>query len=177
MNLELLDSFNSRSKTPRYFPFQNAKMLTYKLELQHNAPGKPSSEVDIFLLEILEETITLAELIQRTVEEELRLLQVKHKKAFEQINAIFARRYLTSQEITQQAEHGKIGIPSAHKPFSEEYLITNPSRAVEAAYQGFRNRTFVVYVNGKQIENLQDSLTFSEQNKVVFLRLMPLVGG
>lgn len=65
------------------------------------------------VLELLEERLTVAELIRRTVEEQVRELLARRRIDAQQVRRALDRQYLPPEEIARQAQEGAIRLPSA----------------------------------------------------------------
>jgi hypothetical protein len=50
-------------------------------------------------------------------------------------------------------------------------------RQAEVAVEAFRKQAFFVFVDGKQVDDLDDQVAVGADTDVRFVRLMPLVGG
>ncbi|WNN89310.1 hypothetical protein [Gloeocapsopsis dulcis] len=48
---------------------------------------------------------------------------------------------------------------------------------LQKALRAFTDAAYIILVNGQQVESLEAEITLSQETKVTFLRLMPLVGG
>ncbi|MES1022923.1 hypothetical protein ABN584_08485 [Gloeocapsa sp. BRSZ] len=116
---------------------------------------------------------TVAELIQRSVEAQISELQMQHQMDAQQVHRALERQYLTTSEITDQARQGAVRFPS--KPHNTLQIDTKIE--VQKALQAFIDGAYIILVNGQQVENLEAEITLSQETKVTFLRLMPLVGG
>jgi len=117
--------------------------------------------------------LTVAELIQRSIEAQVRELQIQHQMDAQQVRRALERQYLTTSEIAEQAQQGAVRFPS--KPHNTLQIDTKIE--VKKALQAFTDGAYIILVNGQQVENLEAEITLSQETKVVFLRLMPLVGG
>lgn len=53
----------------------------------------------------------------------------------------------------------------------------NPERQVDRALQGFERNAFILLLDDRQVENLDDQIELGPETVVTFLRLTPLVGG
>ena len=53
----------------------------------------------------------------------------------------------------------------------------DPALEVEKALRAFAAGTYVILVDGRRVERLDEVVPFAPGTKVTFLRLMPLVGG
>jgi len=72
-----------------------------------------SPELVPVFLNLLKEHLTVAELIQRSVEEQIRELVVKLRMDAQQARRTLDRHYLTASEIVAQAQCGAVRYPSA----------------------------------------------------------------
>lgn len=88
-------------------------------------------------------------------------------------------RTLITERVRQEYEH--------HNDVDENYanhLVRRPpseSLSLEAsiarALSGFERNAFFVFINNKQVENLDDSFDLLDELDVKFIMLNPLVGG
>lgn len=148
-------------------------MLT--IEVRSQVFGvKDSPELLPVFLNLLEEHLTVAELIRRSVEEQVRELVVKCHMDSQQVRRTLERHYLTAAEIADQAEQGTVRYPSN---CAAKVPQINPKAEVQKALRAFEAGRYVILVNGQQVEHLDEELIFNPNTKVTFLRLMPLVGG
>lgn len=125
-------------------------------------------------LTLLDERLTVAELIRRSVEEQVRELRARRRLAATQARAALDRQYLTHEEMVAQATRGKVSLPSHRAPRVPQI---EPELEVEKALAAFQAGSYVVLVDGRQVESLAETVSFAPGTRVVFLRLMPLVGG
>lgn len=58
----------------------------------------------------------------------------------------------------------------------DKYQI-NPEAQVRTAFNAFENQGFLLLVDGRQVETLDEELHLTENSEVTFIRLLPLVGG
>jgi hypothetical protein len=123
-------------------------------------------------LRLLEERITVDDLIRRTVEEQVRDLMGRRTLKGEQVRRILDRHYLSEREIAAQAEHGVVRHPAdiSTKPI-------DPEAEVQKALRAFVAGTYSILVSGRQVERLDEVVAFTPGSKVVFVRLVPLAGG
>lgn len=126
------------------------------------------------LIDLLNEQITVRELISQAVEEQIRDLLINRKLDIEQTQKMLNRQYLTDNEVGRQAERGAVQLPSAKIP---PPLKIDTSEEVSKALHGFEQRAYLVVVDGQQAEHLDEVVTLGATSKVTFLRLTPLVGG
>jgi hypothetical protein len=70
---------------------------------------------------------------------------------------------------------------------TEEILNIRPNKGnrrrvnadilVAAALEGFQSKAFLLFVDERQIEDLSTIIDLSREPKIIFIRLVPLVGG
>jgi hypothetical protein len=127
-------------------------------------------------LDILDQDITVAELIRRTVEEQIRELLVSYKLAAAQAQRALNRLYLTEEEIQAQAAAGAIRCASQKtSPVAAPQIDSTVE--VNRAQRAFERGAYLVVVDGRRVERLDERLTFRPGCRVTFLRLTPLIGG
>lgn len=126
------------------------------------------------VLELLEERMTVAELIRRTVEEQVRELLARRRIDAQQVRRALDRQYLTPEEIARQAQEGAVRLPSARAVRVPEI---DPAAEAQKALRAFEAGAYLVLVDGRQVERLDETVTFAPGTRVTFLRLMPLAGG
>lgn len=151
-------------------------MSQVTIEVRSETSGIPAdgSDPGPLLVELFDERVTIAELIRRTVLEQVRDLLVKRRLDTERARAILQRRYLTQDEVDRQTREGKIAVPASEPARTEEI---DAEAEVARAMDGFKRGTFYVFVDGRQACALDDEVVFRPGSKVVFLRMVPLVGG
>jgi len=120
------------------------------------------------------ETISVGALIQRVVIQQIQALQERNRHSQGEIRQILARQYLTEQELSEQATHGAIKMPT---PVAQNHQTPDIQQEVQRALAGFEQGRFFITVNGFQPDTLEQQLLLSEHTEVLFLRLTPLVGG
>ena len=59
-----------------------------------------------------------------------------------------------------------------HKP-----RMVNPQAQYEKAIETFTGNGFIILVDDRQVENLDDEIALHPETSVTFLKLIPLVGG
>ena len=151
----------------------------HKVEIHHRATGPSSdskTEAPQVVLDILEETITARELIRRTVSEHLRKLG--RESPTPPRESTLSHLYLTESEIRSQADSGKIALENSPSSSNiDPDPATFESNAIKSAEKAFRLGRFTILIAGRQIDDLNTPLSFEDQTKVIFLRLVPLAGG
>ena len=78
---------------------------------------------------------------------------------------------LTNQEIEEKSASGKIG-------FGLIYGQKNPKleSSIQAALQCFEDGMVVLFVDGVQLERLEDEVQLLEGSELTFVKLIPLAG-
>ena len=126
---------------------------------------------DVFL-DVLEETLTVSELIARTVEEQVRDLTFTRRLDIEQARGILDRQYMTDADIRAQAARGAVKMP-----VSLEAGQIEVSEAVRKAKAAFEQGIVLIVVDGAQADSLDQVLHLHASSRANFVRLTPLVGG
>lgn len=149
-----------------------------KIEVQSRSLHSSQAEdaLPTIALDLLNEEITVAELIQRTIEEQVRELLAASKLEAEQAVRALERHYLTEEEIRLQATEGVVRLADPKGSDASPYMI-DCAAAVNKAFRAFEKRAYLVIVDGKIAQRLDEQLTFRPGCKVSFVRLTPLKGG
>jgi hypothetical protein len=126
---------------------------------------------DIFL-DLLEETLTVGDLIARTVEEQIRDLLLNRRLDAERARAILDRQYLTDADVRAQAERGAIKFP-----INPDDIQIDVDEAVRTARAAFQRGVVLIVVDGVQADSLDQTLHLHSTSRANFVRLTPLVGG
>jgi hypothetical protein len=79
---------------------------------------------------------------------------------------------LTKEAILQGANKGKIDMGG--KDFLQK---VDAELAVKTALQAFEDGFYYVFIDDEQFDNLEQSFSLKENSQMLFLRLVPLVGG
>lgn len=138
--------------------------------------GQPETPLAPVHLVLASERITVRELIRRAVLAQLEALQEQHRADAALVHLALARQYLSVKDIETQASEGRIRMartPGKPRPIPE----TRPEDAVDQACHGFGKQAFRVLVDGEMQNGLDDTIALRPDSSVVFLRLIPLVGG
>ncbi len=125
-------------------------------------------ELPVVALDILDHDITAAELIRRTVEEQIRELLVSYRLDAAQAQRALNRLYLIEQEIQAQTAGGRI----RYAPLQIDSAVE-----VRRAQRAFEQGAYLLVVDGRRVQRLDERLTFRPGCRVTFLRLTPLIGG
>ncbi len=147
-------------------------MNTLTIEVQTRIVGTPRVQpaLESVLLGLLGGRITAAELIRRTVEEQIRNLTVRLRLDAEQVREALGHHYPNG--LGQEPRI--IG----RAPQAESHLWQVELEAeVERAWRSFEKGAFMILVGRRRLERLDEEVAFDLDRKVTFLRLTPLVGG
>lgn len=146
-----------------------------KVEVRSRIVGAQSDHIPPnIVLELLNETVKVGDLIAGTVEEQIRDLLVTRKMDIDRAQRILERQYLTDEDIREQAAHGFVHTPTQQESHP---LDVNIPREVAKAQQAFEKKTYLIVVDGYQPDTLDEELQLTSTSKVTFLRMTPLVGG
>ena len=81
-------------------------------------------------------------------------------------------RILTPEQIAEGVESGRI-VPGG----SDLDQPVDAAAAIAAALEAFRDGFYFVFVDGQQIEDLEQAITVAPISTLLFIRLVPLAGG
>ncbi|MGP3987037.1 hypothetical protein [Streptomyces sp. 3N207] len=137
------------------------------VEVRSRIPGPPGDCLPTVLIRLADDRTTARELIRRAVEEQIRELRADAVRS----RRILHRQYLSNDDLRVQASTGVIKPPQ--QPLTDPDVTEEASRA----HRAFARGTFVVFVGGRQVVDLDEEVTLRLGEPVVFLRLVPLVGG
>jgi hypothetical protein len=147
------------------------------VEVRSRVAGAPPGQggPDPVLVRLLDERLTVAELIRRTVEEQVRELTVRRRLGAAEAQRVLDRQYLTRAEVDAQAGgQGAVRFPSRR---AGQAGAIDSEAEVQRALDGFRQRLYHVFVEGRQAESLDEVVRCGPGTRVTFLRLTPLAGG
>ncbi len=149
----------------------------FEIPVRTRVVGAAPSEakLDDILLSLFDDTLTVSELIAMTIEEQVRDLTMTRHLDTADARRILDRQYLTAEDIDRQASSGVVAFP-ARRPV-EKALEIDTQAEIERAERGFNKQTFAVFVDGRQMERLDEEVTLHSASKVSFVRTTPLVGG
>ncbi len=118
--------------------------------------------------------ITVRQLIERAVAEQVRDLNARSELAHQELLRRFARQYLTEDEILALREdEGRAMVMNPKSKAREISVEKSQSQALEAFSAG----RCVVFVGDEQVPELDQEMVLGPATKVQFLRLLPLRGG
>ncbi len=109
-----------------------------------------------FSLDVLDERLTVRELIRARVYQEV-----------EDHNAKGALQY---QGLVRPRAEERLNAPKQHRPihFEPQY---------QAATAAFEENRLLVLVDDRQVDGLEEQILLTTRSEVTFLKLVPLVGG
>jgi hypothetical protein len=116
------------------------------------------------LLEI-ENAITLRDLLTRIVRSEVANFEERQQQRR-------LLKVLSPAQISLGIEQGKVDLGGSD--LNQEVDV---DEAIAAALQAFADGLYFVFLDEQQQENLDDVVTLRPNSQLLFLRLVPLVGG
>lgn len=146
----------------------------FRVQVRNRLFGQPNVEIPNVALDLLHETLSVRDLITRTVTEQIQDLLLNHHWDEAKTRETLARQYLTDHEIAEQAEQGAVRVlPTKIGKIPN----INTGEEVQKALTAFQKRIYLIVVDGYQPAELDEDLTLKPTSKITFLRLTPLVGG
>jgi hypothetical protein len=137
------------------------------IEVRSRIPGGAGDAPPSVLVKLESSRMSVRELIRCAVEEQVRdrnRLSARGREALD-------RQYLSDAEIRAQAAGGTI------RYRAPEATPLDPTKEVARAHQAFAEGVFVIFSGGRQATGLDDEIEVRVGEPVMFLRLVPLVGG
>jgi len=116
-----------------------------------------------WMLEFLDETVTAQEIIRRRIYQEVQDYNLEPNDLFPNIF-----RGLVQPTNTETSLNGFKLKEKRQLDWEAQY-----AKALEA----FRNNGFIMLINDKQVESLEEVVELKIGTQINFLRLIPLVGG
>jgi len=147
-------------------------MPVIHFETRH-AGAAPGDQIPPFIADLPTGELTLRDLITRAVDEQVRVVHAQWLGDLAATRRVMDRQYLTQSEIDARAKAGAVTMPAALPAAPPGDVTTAAADALHA----FERQRYVVYVDGRQITDLDDLVPLRLGSKVTFLRLVPLVGG
>jgi hypothetical protein len=129
------------------------------------ATGKTTGELT---LDVLDETITVRELIRSRVYQEV---HDHNRRTAEAVEAAIPFNGLVTPSDEERALNTTV---STRTRRAREI---DWKRQFDVACDAFQRNGFFILVDDKQAESLEESIAIRHDTKVSFVRLMPLVGG
>ncbi len=112
-----------------------------------------------FTLDVLTERITVRELIRARVQQEVRDYNLRQPEYFRGlVQPTDSERTLNGFKVRQRRR-------------------IDPEKQFERAVESFYRNGFLVLVNDRQVDELEEEIEVGLDTTVTFLKLVPLVGG
>lgn len=121
------------------------------------------------------ETLTVRELIERSVTEQIKILQKSQASSEQRIKASLERQYLSDADIASLSKQGNICCADIEK--NRQSSVIDIRHEIARAEEAFTQKRFFITLNDYQPEMLEEKIRLTDHTEVLFLRLMPLVGG
>lgn len=136
--------------------------MRLKVNVKHL--GKRKKSIEELYVELDKNPETVGMLIEETVK--ACLMDYEDRQKFIEINNIF-----TNQEIDEKAGSGKIS-------FGINYGTGSPrlDDAIDNAKQSFLDGLVVIFINDKQMLNLEEEIQIINETSVTFIRMTMLSG-
>lgn len=115
------------------------------------------------------ESLSVADLIARTVALQVSVLQSNGQHTISEIRAVLEQLYLDEQGLAEQQSASLFEEPVNHIV----KLDIDLQFVVERAQRAFEQQRYFIFVNGKQTGGLQETLQSAELIDVKFMRLNP----
>jgi len=142
------------------------------IQVRSRTIGTTQTPLPPVAFDLLNETLTIRELIAHTVEEQIYELQIQQHIDTQAVQNILNRQYMTNAEIQAQAKMGAVKMP---EPLDIPKI--DVSRQIRKATEAFEKGVYVIVIDGEQAEALDQTVMLRPTSKITFLRLTPLVGG
>jgi hypothetical protein len=84
-------------------------------------------------------------------------------------------RVLTQEQVKSAAEAGKVDT-AAHQVEDPDSIV-DFNQAISNALTAFEDGFYYVFINGVQVEHLDEEVNLTAESQVTFLCLVPLAGG
>lgn len=121
-------------------------------------------ELDLFP-ETISETLSLEDFLKRIVLQEVEAFKLRQEERK-------LARVLSKEEIEHGTVKGKTDMGG--RDLGQE---VEPAEAINNALLAFRDGFYYIFVDDEQINSLEQDVTLYPDTHVLFLRLVPLVGG
>jgi hypothetical protein len=136
------------------------------VEVEAKVIGRKQPPVAPWQVSISGESLTLRDLILDIVDTEVSAFRDRQEQ--QRLPQI-----LTKDEIAWGIEKGKI--TSGDREFAPQTV--DLQSAFESAIQAFSDGLYYVFIDDRQYESLDEKVILQPQSKVLFLRLVAMVGG
>ena len=137
-----------------------------QIEVRSRIPGDDG--LPAVLIELAEEMTTTRDLIRRAVIEQINVTKTDAARS----RMMLDRQYMTPEDVRTRAAKGVIRIPT-----TAPSTPPDEDAEIERALRAFARGTFVIFCGGRQVETLDEEIPLRLGEPLLFLRLVPLVGG
>jgi len=120
------------------------------------------------------DTISIRDLIARSVELQIDILIDQHERSKTEIQALLDKQFLEDKDIQEQANSGKIALERPKLPTEQAIDV---SVEIDRAIQSFVLGRFKIFANGTEHTDLEQEIYLGNVIEVKLIRIMPLVGG
>lgn len=135
-----------------------------KVKIQVKKIGKNRNDIVPVIYDYPETTDTVRKLLEETV-------RINRKEYGERRKHTEVEAVLSGENIEEQADGGKVTFGLSRKDKVPEFR-----EAVENAWQCFEDGIAVVFLDGEQLERLEEKLELRENSELVFVRMTMLAG-
>lgn len=139
-----------------------------RVESQVFGEGQGRDTLPIVEVTLDQPRTTVRELIAKAVQEQITTL----RRSSDTVSLTLARQYLSRADVELQAQAGQIAMPAARRTETVDIATE-----IERAHRGFAAQAFRVVVDGEILGELDQPIALAANSKIIFLRLLPLVGG
>ena len=126
---------------------------------------RPFEPWELNLFESKVETLSLEKFLSHVVLQEIEAFKIRQEERK-------LLQVLSKEEMAAGTLKGKIDMGG--RDLEQEI---QPQEAIENALLAFKDGFYYVFVDQKQIEKLEEEITLYPNSHIMFLRLVPLVGG
>ncbi|MDO6527952.1 hypothetical protein Q4519_19945 [Motilimonas sp. 1_MG-2023] len=124
-------------------------------------------------LQLTQTGISASELIRLTVVKQISAMTAA-KNQPESIAQSVQHQYLHPDDVEQMQAEGKIALA---KPLTTSTPVINVEQEAAKAITAFRNKRFKIFIDGEEVQDVDQLCQLHNDSNIKFLRLIPLVGG
>lgn len=140
-------------------------MLT-QLSIVEKVVGRTQRQA--FTLRLASERISARDIVAKHVRDEV-----------DRLNNLARRKHSDHDRVASflVGDHSHELERKLNKPNRKNPKVLEPSKEVEAALNAVEAKQVIVLFDDLEVEDLDADLTVTDQSKITFLRLVPLIGG
>ena len=126
------------------------------------------TEPQAFTLRLASERVSARDVVAEHVREEV-----------DRLNDLARRRHADHDRVASflVGDHSHPVERRLNSSVGKGPRLLDPEREIKAALDGIQNRQVIVLFDDFEVEDLDADLTVTDESKVTFLRLVPLIGG